>query len=123
MHAETVAGDVDVLEELNTGYIDSVQRSDVRWFERNLAEDFLNSNPDCSLVEREGFLEQIAKRAPFTNLRAEDVRIRVLGDVAIIHGRTRYAWADGREGAGRYTDIYARRNGQWLCVAAQVVRG
>jgi ketosteroid isomerase-like protein len=123
MHAETVAGDIDVLEELNAGYIGSVQRSDVRWFERNLAEDFLNSNSDCSLVDREGFLEQIAKRAPFTNLRVEDVRIRVLGEVAVIHGRTRYTKTDGREAAGRYTDVWARRNGRWLCVAAQVVRG
>ena len=123
MHADTVARDVDVLGKLNAGYIDSVQRSDVRWFERNLAEDFLNSNPDCSLVDREGFLAQIGRPAPFTNLRAEDVRIRVLGEVAVIHGRTRYTWPDGREAAGRYTDVWARRNGHWLCVAAQVVRG
>jgi len=123
MHADTVASHVDILEKLNTGYIDSVQRSDVRWFEKHLAEDFLNSNPDCSLVDREGFLDQIGRPAPFTNLRAEDVRIRVLGEVAVIHGRTRYTKTDGREAAGRYTDVWARRNGQWLCVAAQVVRG
>jgi len=24
---------------------------------------------------------------------------------------------------GRYTDIWARRNGRWLCVAAHVTRG
>ncbi|HZT63678.1 MAG TPA: nuclear transport factor 2 family protein [Burkholderiales bacterium] len=123
MQADTVAKDVDVLGKLNTGYIDSVQRSNVRWFEKNLAEDFLNSNPDCSLVDREGFLDQVGRPAPFTNLRAEDVRIRVLGDVAIIHARTRYTWADGRDASGRYTDIWARRGGQWVCVAAQVVRG
>ena len=123
MHADTVAKDVDVLGKLNAGYIDSVQRSDVRWFEKNLAEDFLNSNPDCSLVDRKGFLDQVGRPAPFTNLRAEDVRIRVLGEVAVIHGRTRYTWRDGKEGAGRYTDIWARRGAQWVCVAAQVVRG
>ena len=123
MQTETVTADLEVLEDLNAGYIDSVQRSDVRWFEKHLAEDFLNSNPDCTIVDREGFLDQVGRPAPFTNLRAEDVRIRVLGDVAIIHARTRYTWADGREAAGRYTDIWARRGGQWACVAAQVVRG
>jgi hypothetical protein len=30
--------------------------------------------------------------------------------------------ADGRAGAGRYTDVWARRNGQWLAVAAHVTR-
>jgi len=113
----------DTLEKLNAGYIDSVQRSDVRWFEEHLAEDFLNSNPDCSLVDRAGFLEQIGKPATFSNFRAEDVRIRVLGEVAVIHGRTRYTKADGREAEGRYTDVWARRKGRWLCVAAHVARG
>jgi len=123
MHADTVASDVDILEKLNTGYIDSVQRSDVRWFEKHLAEDFLNSNPDFTLVDREGFIEQIARPATISSLRAEDVRIRVLGEIAVIHGRTRYTKADGREAAGRYTDVWARRKGHWLCVAAHVARG
>jgi ketosteroid isomerase-like protein len=113
----------DTLEKLNAVYIDSVQRSDVRWFEEHLAEDFLNSNPDCSLVDRDGFLELIGKPATFSNFRAEDVRIRVFGEVAVIHGRTRYTKADGREAAGRYTDVWARREGRWLCVAAHVARG
>jgi len=46
-----------------------------------------------------------------------------MGDFAIIHGRTAYNTPDGREGAGRYTDVWARRQGRWLCVAAQVHRG
>ena len=31
---------------------------------------------------------------------------------------------DGRllSGGGRYTDIWAKRGGRWLCVAAQVAR-
>ena len=123
MHADTVARDTDVLEKLNAGYIDSVQRSDTGWFEKNLADDFLNSSFDCSLADRAGFIAFIGRPAAISNLRAEDVRIRVLGDVAVIHGRTRYTRADGSEGAGRYTDVWARRNGRWLCVAAQVARG
>ncbi len=123
MHAQAVENDAGILEELNQGYIDSVQHSDVEWFQKNLAEDFLNSNPDCTLVDRKGFLEQIARPAPISNLGAEDVRIRILGDVAVIHGRTRYTKADGREAAGRYTDVWARRTGRWLCVAAHVARG
>jgi len=46
-----------------------------------------------------------------------------MGDFAIIHARTTYSYLDGRPGQGRYTDIWARRDGRWLCVAAQVARG
>lgn len=125
METGTVANnlDIDILQELNGGYMKSVQTSNVRWFERNLAEDFLNSNPDGSLVDRAGFIKQIARPATISNLEARDVRIRIIGDIAIIHGRTTYAKADGQAAAGRYTDVWARRQGRWLCVAAHVTRG
>ena len=116
-------GDADVLHRLNQDYIDSVQRSDVRRFEEILAEDFQNSNPDGSLVDRAGFLAQIARPVLISKLAAHDVWVRVMGDVAVIHARTSYEKADGQPGAGRYTDIWARRHGRWLCVAAHVTRG
>lgn len=125
MEADTVANDVDIdtLEQLNRQYIRSVQTSDVRWFGENLSDDFLNSNPDGSLVDRAGFLAQMAPPATISNLEAIDVRIRASGNVAIIHGRTAYTKRDGRAGSGRYTDVWMRRGGRWLCVAAHVTRG
>ena len=114
--------ELETLQELNRDYIRSVQESDVRWFDANLAEDFLNSNPDGTLVDRAAFLKQIAPPCAVQNLRAEDVRIRVLGDVAIIHARTTYRTKEGREGSGRYTDVWAKRNGRWLAVSAHVTR-
>jgi ketosteroid isomerase-like protein len=110
-------------DKLNAGYIDSMRTSNVAWFEDNLAEDFLNTNPEGSLQERSGFIESIARPIAVKNLACEDVRIRVLGDFAIIHARTTYVKPDGKAGAGRYTDIYARRDGRWQAIAAQVTRG
>jgi len=115
--------DTDALRRLNEDFVRSVQESDVRRFEEILADDFLNSNPDGSLVDRAGFLAQIARPATISNLEARDVRVRIMGDVAIIHARTEYRKPDGQAGAGRYTDVWARRNGHWLCVSAHVTRG
>jgi ketosteroid isomerase-like protein len=114
--------ELDTLADLNLDYIQSVQRSDVRRFEEILANDFLCSNPDGSLVDRNAFLEQTAKPVGIANLQAHDVTIRLLGDVAIIHARTTYLGPDGREGAGRYTDVWARREGRWFAVSAHVTR-
>jgi hypothetical protein len=118
----TRANDLDTLQELNRGYIRSVQGSDVRWFGENLAEDFVNSNADCSFVDRAGFLAQIARPSPVTGLAAEGVLIQMVGEVAIIRARTTYVKPDGQPGAGRYTDVWARRGGRWVCVAANVTR-
>jgi len=121
--ATTNASDLDILRTFNSDYIQSVQKSDVRRFEEILADDFLSSRPDGSLVDRAGFLAQVAKPPGISNLQPEEVRIRILGDVAIVHARTTYTYPDGRAAAGRYTDVWARRQGRWLCVAAHVTRG
>ena len=123
MPAQTVAHpDVDTLQQLNRDYIASVQTSNVRRFDEILADDFLCSNPDGSLVDRAGFLVQTARPVTISNLEARDVVVRILGDVAIIHARTTYTLADGRAGSGRYTDVWARRQDRWLCVSAYVTR-
>ena len=89
---------LDTLQELNRGYIRSVQNSDVRWFDEHLSDDFVNSNPDCSFVDRAGFLTQIARPCPVSGLAIEDVRIQMLGGVAIIRARTTYVKPDGQQG-------------------------
>jgi ketosteroid isomerase-like protein len=118
----TIASDVDILLDLNRDYIRSVQHSDVRRFDEILADDFLCTNADGSLVDRATFLKQTARPATISNLEAHDVNVRVMGDFAIIHARTTYTRPDGQAGAGWYTDVWARRGGVWLAVSAHVSR-
>jgi ketosteroid isomerase-like protein len=112
----------DTLGALNTDYINSVQHSDVKRFEEILAPEFYCSNPDGSLVDRAAFLRQTAKPVTIANLKAEDVMIRIMGDVAIIHARTAYTKPDGSAGGGRYTDVWRKQGGRWLAVSAHVTR-
>ncbi len=114
--------DIDELTVLNRDYVASVQNSDVKRFDEILADDFYCSNPDKSLVDRSGFLKQTAVPVTIRNLKADDVKIRVMGDFAIIHGRASYTTADGQQAFGRYTDCWARQNGRWLAVSAHVSR-
>jgi ketosteroid isomerase-like protein len=114
--------DLQTLLGLNGDYIRSVETSDVRRFDELLADDFYCSNPDGSLVDRAGFLTQTARPARISDLQADDVNVRLLGDFAIIHARTTYTRDDGGSGAGRYTDVWARRDGRWLAISAHVTR-
>jgi len=123
MNSDTVSeGDREMLVALNRDYIDSVQHGDVRRFEEILADDFLCSNPDGSLVDKRQFLAQTARPVTISGLSIDDVRVRILGDVAIIHARTVYTTANGERREGRYTDVWARRGGNWLAVSAHVTR-
>ena len=114
--------DMDELTALNRDYVASVQNCDVRRFDQILAPDFYCSNPDKTLVDRAGFLKQTAQPITIRNLREHDVKIRIMGDFAIIHGATSYTAADGKEAHGRYTDCWAKQNGKWLAVSAHVSR-
>ena len=114
--------DLAVLLELNRNYVRSALESDVKWYAANLSEDFYITAPDGALLNREAFLKRIANPYPGTHAEAVDVMVRILGDIAIIHSGYRDTKLSGEPSYGRYTDIYQRRNGRWLCVAAHFMR-
>lgn len=115
--------DHSTLTQLNTDYINAVQNGDVARFEQILDADFYCSHPDGSLADRATFLKQTAQPVTIKGLMADDVKIRMFGNVAIIHGRTNYTTADGRAAKGRYTDVWAKRGNDWKCISAHVTRG
>jgi ketosteroid isomerase-like protein len=116
------ASDLATLVALNADYVRAVQTSDVKRFREILADDFLCSLSDGSLVDRDAFLKQTARPATIAHLQVHDVNVRLMGDFAIVHARTTFTMPDGRPGASRYTDVWARRDGRWLAVSAHVTR-
>jgi ketosteroid isomerase-like protein len=119
--ATAIAADVTTLLALNEDYIRSVQIANVQRFRELLADDFMCSLPDGSHLDRDAFLKHVAAPAEISDLQAHDVQVRVMGDFALIHARTTFNRA-GRQGASRYTDAWARRDGRWVAIAAQVTR-
>jgi len=110
--------DLAILEQLNNDYVHSDQFNDVKRFSEFLAEDFISQFPGVTRNRAE-FLDYIAKPRPFKDLAVHDVNIRILSDVALIHGRSTYTMlADGVEQEALYTDTYQKREGTWVCVAA-----
>lgn len=110
------------LAKLNAEYVRAVEERDVAWFDRNLAPEFVNTNPDGSLVDRAAFLDQIRSGPGVSAIEAHDVVIQAFGDLGIVRARTTLRNAAGGTGRGRYTDIWLLRQGRWLCVAAHVTR-
>ena len=110
--------DRETLAALNRDFVASVQKGDVKRLDEIFADDFMVSTPDGSLLDKAEYLKLVAKPVTISGLVAEDVRIRVLGDFAIIHARFNSRSADGKQRRGRYTDNWARRDGTWVAVSA-----
>ena len=112
------AEDLAILERLNLDYVNADQASDATRFSELLAEDFVVQTPGVTR-NREEFLEYIAQPRPFKDLAVHDVKVRILSDVALIHGRSTYTvLADGAGQEALYTDAYQKREGTWVCVSA-----
>jgi len=122
MTGNTATKHLATLQELNRNYVRSVDEADVRWFDQHLADDFWNTSPDGTLIDRAAFLAQIGRGSVVKNIREHDVKIRLLGDFAIIHARTSYTKPDGSQGGGWYTDDWQLRPEGWRCVSAHVSR-
>jgi hypothetical protein len=107
-----------ILLELNRNYVRSAQQSDVDWYDQHLDAGFMASNPDGSLVDRAAFLRRMTRSARGSAYDAVHVRIRLIGELGIIHAGFRYTRPDGTEHTGCYTNTWSRHSGRWLCVAA-----
>jgi hypothetical protein len=112
------AEDLAILEQLNLDDNNADQASDAKRFSELLAEDFIVQTPGVTR-NREEYLEYIAKPRPFKELELLESRVRILGDVALIHGRAAYTMiSDGSRQESLYTDAYQKREGAWVCVSA-----
>src|SRR3954468_20257175 len=110
--------DLAIIEQLNLDYNHADQASDAKRFSEFLADDFIVQTPGVTR-NRDEYLEYIAKPRPFRDLALREAKIRILGDVALIHGRATYTMiADGVEQEALYTDVHQKRDGTWLCVPA-----
>jgi ketosteroid isomerase-like protein len=110
------------IEELNRHYVRAAEEGDAAWYREHLSDDYLCSTVDGAIGDREGFIQRIGRGTPGGRFEAVDVRVRFVGELALVHAGFKYRKPDGQAGTGRYTDIYAQRDGRWLCVSAHFNR-
>ncbi|MBI5721492.1 MAG: nuclear transport factor 2 family protein [Burkholderiales bacterium] len=115
--------DIDVLLALNENYVAAFRQADVAWYGAHLAPDYVMVAGDGSLLDRAATLTRFAQPTFATAMRSFPVgrvSVRRFQDVALIHAENDYVLKDGRRGISRYTDIWHKREGRWLCIAAHI---
>lgn len=120
--SESDGAAIRTLTRLNQEYIDAFMSADVKWFRENLADDFLCIESDGSVLGREEFLRDAARRPDVATYVLQDVRVRIRGNTALVHATGLFTRRDGGTGTSRYTDVYALVGGKWKAISAQVTR-
>ncbi len=116
------AGQADAvarLHDLNAHYIRAFVESDVAWYGEHLSDDFVCTLADGRRIDRTEFLRRNAEGPGVQDVTYDQVDVRVMGDLALVHGVTHYT-RDGSPASTRYTDVWQSRGGRWHAVAAQL---
>ena len=119
------------ITRLENVWATAAQRHDVSAVRKFLADDLVMTYPDGSTGSKASELSTIESGAITADAwELFDAKVTVLGpDAAFITGRSVLKNAKLKDatmkkaidisGEYRFTDVYARRNGQWLAVASQ----
>jgi ketosteroid isomerase-like protein len=112
--------DQSTLTELNQQYVDAFMNADVDWYREHLTDDFVCIESNGSVLDKSQFLRQTAAGPGVQSYVLEDARVRLFDDVALVHGFGTFTRLDGTTGKSRYTDVYARIDGAWKAISAQI---
>jgi ketosteroid isomerase-like protein len=120
--------DEQELKTLVEGWERAYQRRDTEWLSRFLDEDFVFTDASGRPSDRGRYLMACVKSPDMSHQSAtgiQDVRVRFYGTVAVVTSRGGARGQDVRrepDARYRYTDVFVRREGNWVAVASQATR-
>jgi ketosteroid isomerase-like protein len=119
--ADSDAAISQTLQAIERDWLNAEKNHDAAVFERLVADDWIAITPDGkSQTKAERAIE--IKTAHTTSATLGDMKVRVFGDTAVVTGTDDETTVqDGKKSSDHYvwTDVFVKRNGEWLAVASQ----
>jgi uncharacterized protein (TIGR02246 family) len=103
---------------------DAWVKHDAEAYARLLADDYIGTGPDGDMSTKAQDLAELMENTT-TSAIADDFRVRVYGDAAVVTFRLTYKnQSKGKESTGqeRFTDTWVKHGGRWQCVAVHYSR-
>ena len=93
---------------------------DLATIDRLYADDFLSTNADGRVVDKQGWLDFLkAGQFPVDTITTDDFKVRTYSSIAIITGRSAYHHSGQKLWEIRHTQVWADTNGRWQLVSWQ----
>jgi hypothetical protein len=110
--------------KLDAELFDAIWRADTKERERIAADDLIYTTYYGSTLNKSEWLAHVTKPTPQNSKQIrDDLKVRVFGDTVVINGRLTMKVVNPQSVGrvqSRYTNVYAKRQGQWRLVVAQV---
>jgi uncharacterized protein (TIGR02246 family) len=108
------------IREIENAWAQVAVSGDPAAIERIFANDFVGVAPDGAQYTKQGFIDDTkAHPLGFTANELKEMKVRFEGNVAVAQGHETFTRKDGERGRFVWTDVLARRDGQWQLIAAQ----
>jgi peptidylprolyl isomerase len=112
------------LKDLERKWTEGFKNRDKKTLDIILADDFIFTDEDGQIYNKAQYLEAVMQ-VKVESYSLDDLTTRVSGDTGVVAGR----WSgtmtvDGKQtnGAFRFTDTFAKRQGRWQAIASQDTR-
>ena len=123
---QAVQSDQEVLVQLERDWVAALQRNDVAFVERVLAEEFVATYGDGSRGDRKRELQLVAEfNQQVDKWTVDEFIVKVYRDTAVVWFTQRLVGpVQGKptEIVTRYMDVFVMRDGRWQCVGSQSTR-
>jgi ketosteroid isomerase-like protein len=118
--------DINTILEIERRTMEAIKQKDRAALMSILAEDFTHRTPAGQDAGRSEFLKGISDLPlEVLSISADNLKVNVYGETAVLTGiqRVTVRDAEGKEesGAGAFTDVFVKRQEEWLLVLAYSV--
>ena len=119
-------GLAEEVKRLNRQWMESYVRSDIAFLEQHLADDYMSTFPDGTILDKKGEIAALKSGdISLAEMTPSEMDVRTYGEAAVITGRSVIkAKVKGQEVSGeyRFTDVWVKQHNRWMAVASQVTR-
>lgn len=121
-----MAANGELVADLDRARMEAMGQKDMAALDRLIADDLVYTHSTARLDTKKSLLAAMESGATvYTSVVPSGVEVRDLGDSVVLTGTARISVvAQGRPNsfAVRFTDVWARKGGQWQMVAWQSTR-
>jgi ketosteroid isomerase-like protein len=117
------SSDADALKALNAAFIHGYMTRDTAKVSPIFADDFILINPSGQRRNRQEVLNGFISSPHFLSCDVDTVEIRLYGTIGLVLSGAVFTIDDnGKQTTGKtnYLDVYEKRKGRWVAVAAHV---
>lgn len=117
------SSDADSLKALNALFIHGSMTRDTAKLSRIFADDFILINPSGQRRNKQEVLNGFITSPHFLSCEVDTVEIRLYGTIGLVLARAVFTTEDnGKQTTGKtnYLDVYEKRRGRWVAIAAHV---